>query len=778
MRHFLLFTLILAVKNLGACGFFPYGEDTRISIFNPRSFGYYQYTEFNYSSNSFGSYYSDTLVFPTNYVEPNTQLWFEYCRGKVDLPSVQEAVYKLSEVEIDGDSKNAMIRYLYSQKDKDALNYLRFAKNCEFFNSWQEDPWERQSFSSMPKRTELMNKAMALANKVKNKELKKRYTFLAIRLAWYNHHYDQVKLLFNGTFETTNNKDILYYWSLYFKSFTETDQALANFELAQVFAHAVDKRFVCHQYFHKKVPVEQALRYAKSDEEKANVYLLAGIERYDKTLPYIQKMYEYQPSSDGLSFLLLREINKIEDFVLTPYYTLFEPSLSYDPWKEETEAPLNQVLKRAERDRLYAKEVLQFVNKVDLGKVNNPLFWQCCKAYLQFISRDYDECLALIARLEKSLPAPALLHQVKMIKALALTASQTLGKAVISAGIQSTLMNNQNNGQFIFAIGKELEYLGNTTDAALLYSKLTRIWYEANETGNQVVYWKCHKKGRNSKYHGAYFTDYFDYTDVVYSPEQVQHLINEVQKHQDDRDSFSVFRYEALKTELPRLYDLLGTKYIRQNKLENALMAFEQAGDPYWNRAYTTWEDLGNIFDQNPFYQLKYTPQFIVTRDTIRLNKVTVTKQLIHYLHKAEDQQEKDRDYYYFLVANAYFNMGREGNIWMMRRFSQWSAYSLSAIEDEAEFRQSNLAKQYYLLAKQYARTNQFKALCLRMVIRCEKHKIEYRYVEDWQHHDLDYDSLMATNKYYLELKRNYGDYFDELVSNCDYFDRYFEGRR
>jgi hypothetical protein len=173
------------------------------------------------------------------------------------MPSVSDAVYKLYDSEIDDLSQNAMIQYLYRLKDSNALNYLRFAKTCEFFNSWQEDPWERQTFSAMPKRTELMNKAINFSENVQNKELKKRYAFLAIRLAWYNHHYDKVDSLFAATFEKTANKDILYYWSLYFKSFTKKDSVRANFELSQVFANAVDKRFVCHQYFNKNVSIEQ-----------------------------------------------------------------------------------------------------------------------------------------------------------------------------------------------------------------------------------------------------------------------------------------------------------------------------------------------------------------------------------------------------------------------------------------------------------------------------------------------------------------------------------------
>lgn len=771
MKNFLLFILISASKILVACGYYPYGEDTRISLFNPKGFGFYQYADFYYSSNTFEH---NNEIAPETYIEPNTKLWFDYCKGKVEISFVKEAIYKLSEAEIDAKSANGMIQYLYQQKDNDAINYLRFAKKCEYFNSWQDDPWEKESFSSLPKRKELMDNAIELSKKVRNQHLKKRYAFLAIRLAWYNQHFKQIKTIFASSFEKTTNKDILYYWSLYFKSFTEDDPGLANYELAQVFAHAIDKRFVCHQHYKKDISIDKVLQHAKTNEEKANVYILTAIEKPDKALLYLTKIYELNPGSDGLSFLLLREISKIEDYVLTPYYTMFEPFLF--SWNmEEKEASVHQILNRSENDRIYAKEVLKFINSVDLNKVQNTFLWQSSKAYLQFITRDYESCLALINKLKKIAPTKELNEQLQIIQALALTANQTNGKAIIPTEIQEILISNKNNEQLIFAVGKELENLGNTSDAAILYSRLTKIYYEENSDFNsKQVYWKTTKnKGR---YYSDFYTDYFDYIDVVYTPDQTELLIENIKKNQNQKDSFSVFKYEILNEQIPRLYDLLGTKYIRQNKLKNALLAFEKAGQQYWSRAYTSWEESENIFNESPFYNLKYTPTFIEAKDKIRLNKYTVTKQLINYLEKAENKNEKDRDYYYFLIANAYYNMGRLGNVYMMRRMGYWSAYSTSEIEDELEFRQSNLAKQYYLLAKQYSKTDQFRALCLRMVVRCEKNKIEYKHIGNWG--EDNYNTELEANIYYLQLKSEYPKYFDDLVSNCDNFGEYFEKRR
>lgn len=768
MKNLLVFILILLSKILNACGYYPYGEDVRISLFNPSIYGYDTYANFHYSANLFSA---DEKTLPKEFVLANNTLWFKYCKGKVDLPEIDVAVYHHSASDIHEQSQNLMIQYLYKQKDQEAINYLRFAKSIEFFNSWQDDPWERNADMAETKRTDLINRSIALASKVENKEIRKRYTFLAIRLAWYNNQFEKIDSLFASVFENTAEKDILYYWSLYFKSFTESNKAKANFELAQVFANAVDKRFACHLHFNSKSSIKEALLFAQTDIERANVYLLYGIEKQDKALQYLQEMYSLNPSLDGLSFLMLREINKIEDYVFTPYYTLFEPSTIYNRWTDHNDNATRITLERSENDRLYAKELLNFIISVDLQKVENPFLWKCSAAYLQFITRDYSACLRLINQLEKSTSDKKILNQLQKIKALALIANQDKGKAIIPLDVQTTIIENQKNGQFVFAIGKELEYLGNTSDAALLFATLDNSWEETTP-----VAWKP----LNSKKQTGvdYFVDFYDYMDAVYTPEQTQLLIDDILKNKDNTDSFSVFKYENVKNDITRLYDLLGTKYIRQNKLEKALEAFSKVNNAYWSRTYGAWSERNYIFNQNPFYTLRYTPEFITQKDTIRLNKYTITQQLITYLLKAEDKNEKDRDYYYFLVANAYYNMGSSGNVYIMRRLNSWSGYYLSVIEDEAEFRQSLLAKKYYLLAKQHAKTEKFKALCLRMIIGCEEKRLAFRYLEDDNFYSRKNHSNLADNPYYKELKNNYSGYFNDLTSNCDNFKNYFEARR
>ena len=782
MKNFLGFIALLASNSLFACGFYPYGEELRFSFFNPDLMGYHSYSEFYYSANSFQS----NAAYRDFDKTPNELLWVKYCKNKISYQAVQEVMNGMTLGDIHSRSQNAMLLYLYQNKDFEAINYLKFAKNCEFFNSWMEDPWERNEVQASPVRKKLLEKAILLSKQTKNEALKFRYTFLAIRLAFYSQDLVKIRMLFDTVFKEKPSKDILFYWGLYFRTIAEEDKALANFYASQVFVNAPEKRFVISQYYHSDIPLEQVLAFAKTNDERANVYLFAGILKHDKSLEYFKKVHEYRPKFDGLSFMLLREMNKIEDWVFTPYYSLFEPSVETNSYWQEEVSVFAAVQKRVVADRNYAGELLRFINGLDLNSVENPMLWKTCKAYLLFITKDYNSSIALLNELQKVKQSELVTNQLEIIEALALTANQAYGSAILLNEVKPVILRNKNHQKFLFALGRELEYKGNTSDAALLYSTLGKGYenYYENHDYYNSVYWKTVTNATDN--YSDFYTNYFDYINVMYTPGQMEALIDNVYKNRDKEDEFSVFKYNVLKTELPLLYDLLGTKYIRQNKLTKAMQSFKKVDAKLWNEKYTNWERDNNgwffgdkIFDQNPFYVVKYTPEFIPVKDTVRINKYTVTRQLIKYINKAENPKEKNKDYYYFLVGNCYYNMTHFGNAWMMRRYYWTGGGNPTTLEDEREYYECLSAKTYYLLALKNAKTDKFKALCLRMIARCEANRLIHADNDSFKG---DYNQfqnyIMANNKYYKELKEKYPNYYNELTSNCDAFGKYFSARR
>lgn len=786
MQKLTIFTAILLSNFLFACGFYPYGEDVRFHFLNPDYFSYQKYNSFYYSSLSFGdtSYYSDSKVFDAQ----NEELWRKYCNNKVSVENITEVLWNYGFSDINSNSSNSFIQYLFKTKDAEAIDYLRFAKNCEFFNTWQEDPWERNQNTVKTNRSVVLNKAITLANTAKRSEIRKRYAFLAIRLAFYNNDMKQINSMFGKYFSVDRSDDIIDVWALYFKAIAEKVPVLQNVYFANVFAKCPEKRFVSWQYFNSKIPEQNVLNYAKTDAEKANILLVYGIYNSGKNLDNLKQIYVHNPNAEGLGFLLSREINKLEDWIYTPYYTLFDSSivLSGYAMKDDSESEsVQQVLKRSEFDREYAAEMLEFINSVDFSKVNNPYFWKFAKAELLLMTKNYKESLLQISILEKSLAVDSKIREnLDQIKTLNLFADQIYGNAVIPEVTKEIIIKNKNDKRFIFALGRELEYLGNTDDAALLYSSLDRPESENDYFINNFVYYKS-LKNRNQTY-SDYFVDSFNYLDAVYTPEQLLSFIKKAHIIEGKTDLFSQ-NFKLKKSSFQALYDLLGTKYMRQDKLNIALSTFQKVGEEYYNDKYSLWENDKNeysysdvIFDENPFYNLKYTPDFIPEKEQFRLNKISITQKLIEYKNKADNSKEKDRDYYYFLVANCYYNMSQYGNVWMMKRYYKGSR-NFSIRDDNEEFNSSNLAKFYYGKAFENARTEKFKALCLRMQGRCENNKLDFEQEKRENYFypsDTYVDERFEKNAYYQKLKKDYPDQYEDMISGCEFFTSYFQARR
>jgi hypothetical protein len=381
---------------------------------------------------------------------------------------------------------------------------------------------------------------------------------------------------------------------------------------------------------------------------------------------------------------------------------------------------------RSENDRLYAQEVLDFINSINTDTTENPIVWEASKINLEFITRNYAECLKNIFLFEKMYPSQKITEEIQKVKALCITANQENGKAIVKPEIESLILKYKEDERFIFALGRELEFKGNITDGMALMSLIegtTDGGYNIDD-----VEWR----GNRIKTSGNLqeFYRYFDYLDFVYSARDLQTIVNRLDK--GFKTEFQKAIYFKLLKDKDYLKDLLGTKYLRENQLRNALVTFKSLNKKYWDDNYNAWErgEYGEyyVFDQNPFYDFKHTRHFIDHKEKYLVTKLSVTEHLVKYTNLANNPKTKDRDYYYFLIANCYYNMSDYGNSWMMRRYSSYgygSDFQNESYIDEIEYRNKIKALANYKLAFANAKTDKFKALCLRMIDYTEKNEYE-----------------------------------------------------
>lgn len=748
MKKLILFIIVLfsSWRPSFACGYWPFGEDVRFSLLLPEYFSYPQYASFNYNSLQFGFGSSEEDY------DANVKDWYQFTHEKVPLRDIAELLYQSGIAAVTPQSDNAFAKYLYQNKQRDVIDYLTLAKECEDLNGMgiDTDPWERNTETIKVNRGIYIKKLEAKLNKERTDFLKRRYAFLIIRLAYYDGNNELLKQYFQRYFERSS-KDFLYYWSLYFYCFTPD---ATGADVADVMVHSVEKRDASYYYFHEKFDLDEALAAAANDEERANVYAYASVQKVDKSLPYLQQIYMYNPGAPILGFLLLREVNKLEDWIYTPYYTNFTPSIEYADsyWHEDENASTQTLRNRSEADRGYARELLAMVNDAELSKVNNPMLWKAVQVQLLFMSREYNACVEKCNIFLQQYANAKVAQEVEQIKALCLIVSQEKGKAVIPVAAEQIMRKNLNSASFLFAAGRELEYLGDLPDAAALISFSNKT--QRSSRGDYVnIEWQGNRLERSGNM--KYFSDYFDYLDFVYTADEVKKIIATLNQPKGDFFHQTLYRY--LLSDKNYLTDLLGTKYIREERLEEALKTFRSIGSQYWEDNYNAWErdrfdDGYYAFHNNPFYDFRYTPDFIKHKEKFIVTKLSVTEHLIHYLHLATDSTNPNRDYYYFLVANCYFNMSQYGNAWMMRRFTSSSNFGeRESYIDEEEYRNNDLAQHYYQLAYEHSKTRKFKALCLRMEA----------YAKDNWPNDFE------------QLKRQFPEYYQDL-SSCNNLTSYF----
>lgn len=758
MRNYLLFTILLLSSKAFACGYSPFGEDVRYCLFHPTYFSFENYRMFNYNANLFGfDFDEDDAASLNTGFKANEMDWCNYVNQRVSLKSIRLFMHTAVFTDVHQGSDFDFLNYLYDNKKQKAIDYFKIAKKCEVLNSVNsdDDVWERNT-SDASANADFLEDLIKKYNAETDVYFKRKYAFLAIRLAYYTGKPNVISDLFLHQFKK-GEKDYLYYWSSFFYALSHDYPEKMN-DVAALLENAPEKVYASYYFFKSDFDLQKALKFAKNKQDIANLYCFASVQKADRNLAYLKEIYKNNPNSKLLSFLILREINKIEDWVYTPYYTNYLPSVqgisSY--WNDSEEKSTTNTLRlRSESDRLYAKEVLLFLQSNASKDIENQVLWKASEIQLLFITRNYAQCLAKINQFQKKYQSEKVWEQIEKIKALCITCNQPFGNASIKSEIENLILKHKSDNRFIFALGRELEFRGNITDGVALLS-LCRLRddYSLND-----VEWRGNRL-QNSNYLEVFY-NYFDYLDFVYDADELQKVVNAIPSK--NKTVFQRFVYQNLIADFDYLKDLLGTKYIREDRLEAAVNTFQSLGTKYWQDNYNAWErgrfDENYAFQENPFYKIKYTNQFIKAKERFLVNKLSVTEHLIKYLKLANNPNGKDNEYYYFLIANCYYNMSDFGNSWMMRRYQSYTPYGTNYVNesyiDEREYRQNVKAKAYYKLAYQHAKTDKFKALCLRM---------------------MDYVDSNYPNNFSL-LKNEFPQFHDDL-SSCANLNEYFEARR
>lgn len=742
MKYWIAFLLFLtSFSSTIACGpWYPYGEDTRFSILYPGWFDNGGLSEFYYSANYIAEPYSISAS-----SDKNTLDWWNLVDQSLDKELVFQTIYGLSTKEVIEGRNQPMIKALREKKGEAYIDYLVFAKTYSHLNSG-DNYWERNQSQLDSMRREVAQIAIKNAKKTKDEWLKRRYAFLALRFYFYSKDESDVIHVYNQYFKGKSEWAVDR-WAEYHRLHFESNAAKRNFRIAQLFASVHSKRHGLWVLFNSKLPKEQVLKLTEDDREKANIHAMYILRDKGKSLKELKTIYELDPTNELLSFFIIREVNKLENWVLGPEITAYEPVIV--PKDDSDSSIEDDIMKeRIKEDRMYAQEFMNWLSN-EAKSVHTDVR-SAGIAVLSIITKNPEigaEVMTKHRFASKELndwrKSMIILLKAKTIKSPKLNHFQFENLF---------LSNNKVRNAMIFALGRTFEFNNNLKAAILLYEHI-------NKGENYYSRFTWSESNGKTVYNVDFYHNGFDYFDANYKASQVEGAwkeIEEMAKHEKNKLIVEPIFYDKWEW-----YDLIGTKYLREEQLEKSIEVWEKIPEEYW---YSDTRSYEYYLEANPFYADFYSSHGKTKGDTISFTKLEIAQELQKRIQKSKLLKGNDKAKVLFDIANCYYNMTQYGNSWMMKRY-YWSVNTYNTIYvDNEDFNRCLNAKKYYLGAKEAANSSEFKALCLRMAGRCESYSM--RFDENWDSFD--------KNKYYQELKKNFPNDQHELLTNCHSFERYY----
>ena len=327
MRVFSSLLLVFSFQVSFACGWSVSAETSRLALFKAQREGFFKLTPFYYSADF---YYSTNTVSGVDQ-ELNCLEWQKKLGSQINPKDVHTILYETDAEQFENAfeskslkntfEKNTFIEALLLPKNKAFLNYILFAKKLEYNSNtdvkWES--WQQVGYNSKDHKLADLEDFEKKIKTAKDSFLKQRYAFLILRYNFYAQDKNEVIRLYDTYFAEDKNT-ILQPWALYYKALCIDDFALQNYLLSKVFAACEEKSFAVLQHYNWKLTAE-TLALAKNEEERSVILAIESLRNPAPDLKTIKEVHELSPNSLYLSFLIGREINKLEDWIFTPQYS-------------------------------------------------------------------------------------------------------------------------------------------------------------------------------------------------------------------------------------------------------------------------------------------------------------------------------------------------------------------------------------------------------------------------------------------------------------------------
>lgn len=740
--------------------------------------------------------------------KPADVVWAMYGLDSAASAKLAKTSYKITASTPDSLKRNTFLIAL--NKNKEALNYYRLVKQCEPMISRDYDSWQQQEID-----TNFLNKNadknLALISGIKDNFLKLRYSYQIQRMYRYSGDTAQSNLVYEKYIANNPSQSAVKGWAMaqyagLIRGKGKIDQSA--FLFSKVFAINPEKRIMAYRnYCWTKAELHDILKFAKTDDEKANIYAINGFRKPNSDIQSLKDVYECNPKNPLVSVLLIREVNKLEQ-------NLNERStMSYDYFSAITDGYFEKNADSIKTANLkHLKIVRDFAVRIaNEQKYPEPGFGNITAAYLSWMEKDDALALKYLAKVDLVQLSARLKNQYRIIELLVKANQITKGQKFNENELLPALkwLDEKRFAENLTQPKATQDYDWYESENNY-YTTTTRNFYQQilaplyAKTGDTAKAALAMLKGDlNYKYQkNVNIRKSLSYQTTIYWLQSLsEKTLDKIATYKSRAavDNFDGLLAKALnQLKSNDFYELQGTAHLRAHNYGKAVECFDKLSKNYvyWVSEKDEWFDNGKHLVRK-----QYANAFVETINDYPkkyaakpngLNKKTFAKKMLN-LQGLVKTDKKNAALYYYQMANALYQTGEFGNSWFLISYD-WRVYAKqnrAKYDYNADYKLALKAAAYFEKAKSLSNDANFKAKCTFMLARCEQKNILQAYdALSWNENE-DYKKLRAeqtkkfkamnnSNVYYAILKNEYSatPFYKTAVNVCSNLRDFLSAKR
>lgn len=685
----------------------------------------------------------------------------------------------------------------------DAMKYFLLVKKCEPMINNSIESWRSVEVDSVFL-AKGASTAINWSEQAKTDFLKLRYAYQAQRMYRYAGNVQMSKMVYEKHISKMQSASAVKGWAMaqyagLLRLEGENDEAAYLF--SKVFANNPERRIMAYRnYKWTDARVGDVLKYAKNDDEKANIWGINGFRMPDSDIDNLKEVYNCNPNHPLLSALLIREVNKLEqnlldkDKIALNYVDALNGQ--YDYYGQNPDSLKTANLKHLKVLKAFTTQL------ANDKKYQQQGFANMTTAYLSWLENDDQAAANTLLKVDFAKLSNRLKDQYRIIELLIkVNQFKEDPKFDVNEFLPTLKWLDQKRFAENGTQPKETNHYYDFIAPENVFTKTTRDFYQQllapafakkGDTASaalallkgDLLYKSMHK----NTYAAIMSYQTYIFWHQALSEKNIQAIVDLKSRSLDGSlKGFLLAGLNTLKND--ELYELQGTAYLRAHDYPKAVQSFNKLSKNYrfWTNSDYTYLDNGNkqvnvTYYANPFIEtLKDYPKRYVKKPN-GINKKTFAQEMLR-LQKLTASDPKNGSKYYYQLANAVYQTGEFGNAWYLISYdAKVFDHPEFAYHYNSDYKFANQAKIWYEKARSLSKDQNFNAKCTYMIAKCEQKKIYANYdAIKWPDTD-DYQALNAAqgkkfkeminaNPLYRELKQGYAKtpFYKVAVNECSY---------